>query len=96
MPLAQDQVQAGTGQGQNFLPTWTMYEIMPIDGHKWFDGTDEERQATLPKIIPQPALQAYMRDGRPAKLPRLAGRAALEPGGMSLPQLSKTRCRPSR
>lgn len=64
MPLAPDQIAAGTGQGQNFLPTWTLYENMPVDGHQWFDGTDEQRQAELPKIIPPPVLQSYLRDGR--------------------------------
>jgi hypothetical protein len=66
MPLAPDQQAAGTGPGQNYLPSWTLYENMPVDGHQWFDGTDEQRQAILPKIIPQPALQAYLRDGREA------------------------------
>ena len=42
---------------------------MPVDGHQWFDGADEQRQAQLPKMlggVPQPVLQAYLRDGRPA------------------------------
>jgi hypothetical protein len=65
MPLAPDQF-AATGPGQNFLPSWTLYETCPVDGHEWFDGTDEQRQAALPKIIPQPLLQAYLRDGREA------------------------------
>jgi len=66
MPLAPDQIAAGSGPGQNYLPSWTLYENMPVDGHEWFDGTDEQRQAELPKIIPQPLLQSYLRDGREA------------------------------
>ena len=66
MQLAPDQIAAGTGPGQNFLPSWSLYENMPVDGHEWFDGTDEQRQADLPKIIPPPLLQAYLRDGREA------------------------------
>jgi len=66
MQLAPDQIAAGTGPGQNFLPSWTLYEVMPVDGHNWFDGTDEQRQAELPKIIPQPIVQSYLRDGREA------------------------------
>jgi hypothetical protein len=66
MPLAADQIQAGTGPGQNYLPSWTIYEVCPVDGHQWFDGTDEQRQVELSKIIPQPLLAAYLRDGREA------------------------------
>jgi hypothetical protein len=58
--------QQAAGPGQNYLPSWTLYENMPVDGHQWFDGTDEERQAVLPKIIPPPVLQSYLRDGREA------------------------------
>lgn len=49
LPLAADQIQQASDPGA----TWTMYEVMPLDGHEFFAGLDE---AALQAILPQAAM----------------------------------------
>ena len=42
---------------------WTLYEIMPTDGHDVFAGVEE---AQLRELLPDAALEPYLRDGQPS------------------------------
>jgi hypothetical protein len=42
MPLTLEQTNAGLAQG-----TWALYEVMPVDGHDWFEGEEAERVGPL-------------------------------------------------
>jgi hypothetical protein len=54
--------------------TWTLYEVMPVDGHSWFAGmTDEQIRALIPMQmtgLAQPQYEKFiapfLRDGKPA------------------------------
>jgi hypothetical protein len=55
-------------------PTWTLYEVMPVDGHDWFAGkTEEELRALMPMQmtgLAQPQydkfISQFVRDGQAA------------------------------
>jgi hypothetical protein len=70
MPLTPQQIAAGRAPG-----TWSLYSIMPVDGHQWFAGLDED---TLMRLIPreptglppdqyQALIRSYLKDGQPAE-----------------------------
>lgn len=70
MPLTPEQIAAGSAAG-----TWMLYEVLPVDGHDWFQGTPEERLAPLAAAAglerwPPQKLQSvaapYLRDGEEA------------------------------
>jgi hypothetical protein len=76
MDLLPEQVAAGRTAG-----TWVLYESMPVDGHKWFEGSEAERtgpiadalSAELQMTPPQRQQLAaqlappYLRDGKEAE-----------------------------
>jgi hypothetical protein len=74
MPLAPDQIAAGRQPGPAGPPTWSLYEVCPIDGHEWFAGvTAEEMQKLIPRpptgLSPenyQKLIESYVRDGQEA------------------------------
>jgi hypothetical protein len=76
MPLSQQQFQAATARVPTGPPTWTLYEVCPVDGHEWFKGMDETalrdlipmRETGLPQNEYDKLIQSYVRDGEPADL----------------------------
>jgi hypothetical protein len=53
---------------------WSLYEVCPVDGHNWFDGTDDERRkplvdaAGIDRVPLDPRLvESYLRDGKEAR-----------------------------
>ena len=70
IPPTPEQAAAGLTQG-----TWALYESMPVDGHEWFTGTDQEKlqplqfAASLERQSPQvqqafgQIAEQYKRDG---------------------------------
>ncbi|HEY2413695.1 MAG TPA: hypothetical protein VGI40_15705 [Pirellulaceae bacterium] len=67
-PLAPEQIAAGRAQA-----TWSLYEVCPVDGHEWFEGSDDERRkpltnaAGLDRVQLDPRLvNSYLRDGKEA------------------------------
>jgi hypothetical protein len=73
LPLTPQQREIATRSA-----TWTLYEVMPVDGHRWFEDLEEVLADTEPppdrqlfqqvfNSLPEPAKQSYLRDGKPAE-----------------------------